>query len=176
METITLGGGCFWCIEAIFKEIRGVISVVSGYAGGNDSIQPDYWRLHHEDTGHAEVIQVLFDPAIISLRELLEVFFAVHDPTTPNRQGNDVGPEYRSLILYNNEHQKDIANNVIQTFAQAHWESPVITEVKPLAVFTKAEEDQQDFFARNPEQAYCQLIINPKLTKFRQDFAEKLKN
>lgn len=173
-EQATLGGGCFWCIEAMFKQLTGVSSVVSGYAGGTTP-RPTYEQLHQAETDHAEVIQVTFDPDIISYRELLEIFFTVHDPTTLNRQGNDVGPEYRSIILYHNEVQKNIAEDVLKTSATKLWDKPIVTEIKPLDTFWPAEDYHQDFYAKNPEAGYCQVIINPKLTKFRQKFASRLK-
>lgn len=173
-EQTTIGGGCFWCIEAMFKELNGVTSVVSGYAGGT-SDNPTYEKLHAENTGHAEVIQVTFDPRIISYRELLEIFFVIHDPTTLNRQGNDTGPEYRSIILYHDETQKLTAEDTVANFAKKLWDDPVVTEIKPLERFWPAEDYHQDYFAKNPEAAYCQVIINPKLAKFRKKFADKLK-
>lgn len=173
-ETAVLGGGCFWCIEALYKQLKGVSSVVSGYAGGHTN-NPTYEKMHYEDTGHAEVIQITFDPKVISHRELLEIFYAVHDPTTLNQQGNDVGEEYRSIILYNNDEQKQVAEDVTKNFATKHWDKPIVTEIKPLDVFYPAEDYHQNFFEKNPDQAYCQIIINPKLAKFRQKFPEKLK-
>lgn len=173
-EHMTIGGGCFWCVEAIFNEIRGVSSVVSGYAGGHTP-NPTYEQLHYENTGHAEVIQVKFDPGIISYRELLEIFFAVHDPTTLNQQGNDVGEEYRSIILYNDDAQKQTAEEVTENFARKHWDKPIVTELKKLDNFYPAEDYHQNYFAQNPEQAYCQVVINPKLKKFRSEFTARLK-
>jgi len=175
LQYATLGGGCFWCIEAIFKEIRGVISVSSGYSGGTIET-PSYEQLHYEKTGHAEVIQIEFDPNVIDYGELLQIFFTVHDPTTPNRQGNDVGPEYRSIILYHDENQKKTAEDIIRTFAASAWEDRVVTELVEYKKFWSAEEYHQDFYAKNPESAYCQIIINPKLTKFKKQFAKKLKS
>lgn len=173
-ESATLGGGCFWCIEAMFKELKGVSSVVSGYAGGTTK-NPTYEVMHMDSTGHAEVVQVAFDPDVISYRELLEIFFSAHNPTTPNRQGSDVGPQYRSMILYHNEDQKKTAEEVKNGFAKEHWDNPVVTEIKPLDKFYPAEDYHQNYFAKNPDQAYCQVVINPKLTKFRQKFANRLK-
>jgi peptide-methionine (S)-S-oxide reductase len=173
-EQAILGGGCFWCIEAMFKQLKGVNSVVSGYAGGH-SAQPSYEQMHQQDSGHAEVIQITFDPQVISYRELLEIFFSAHDPTTPNRQGNDVGPEYRSVIFYHDENQKKIAEDVLATFARKLWDKPIVTEITPLDRFWPAEDYHQNFYAKNPTAGYCQVIINPKLTKFRQKFASKLK-
>jgi peptide-methionine (S)-S-oxide reductase len=174
MEQAVLGGGCFWCVEAMFKELRGVSSVVSGYAGGH-SDNPSYEKMHMEDTGHAEVIQIMFDPSIVTYRELLEIFFTVHDPTTLNRQGNDVGAEYRSIILYADDAQQKTAEDVRENFATELWDNPIVTEIKQFEKFWPAEDYHQNFFEHNPDQAYCQVIINPKLAKFRQKFAEKLK-
>lgn len=174
LEYATLGGGCFWCIEAIFKEIKGVSTVVSGFSGGTIE-SPTYEQLHFEDTGHAEAIQIEFDPAVVSYTELLQIFFTVHDPTTPNRQGNDVGSEYRSIILYHDESQKKTASEIISSFATKLWNDPIITELAAYKSFWPAEEFHQDFYAKNPESAYCQIIINPKLNKFKKQFANKLK-
>lgn len=174
-EQATLGGGCFWCIEAMFKQLVGVNSVVSGYAGGTTS-RPTYEQLHQAGASHAEVIQVTFDPSIITYRDLLEIFFTIHDPTTLNRQGNDVGPEYRSIILYHNKKQRDIAEDLRKTFASKLWSDPIVTEIKPLDAFWPAEDYHQDFYSKNPQAGYCQVIINPKLAKFRQKFASKLKS
>lgn len=170
----TFGGGCFWCTEAMFKELKGVTTVVSGYAGGKTN-NPTYEQMHYEDTGHAEVIQITFDPAVISYRDLLEVFFASHDPTTPNQQGNDVGEEYRSIILFDGDEQRKIAEDVTKNFAPQLWKKPVTTQIVALDQFWPAEDYHQDFYANNPTQPYCQIVINPKLEKFRQKFATKLK-
>lgn len=174
MEQAVLGGGCFWCIEALYKQLKGVENVVSGYAGGH-SDNPTYERLHYEKTGHAEVIQINYDTNVISYRDILEIFYAIHDPTTPNQQGNDVGEEYRSIILYSGEKQRTIAEDVTKNFATNHWDKPIVTELKPLEMFYPAEDYHQNYFENNPEQAYCQVVINPKLQKFRATFAEKLK-
>jgi peptide-methionine (S)-S-oxide reductase len=173
-EVATLGGGCFWCIEAMFKLLHGVKRVVSGYAGGHAD-NPSYEQLYSEDTGHAEVIQVTFDPQVITYRELLEIFYASHDPTTLDRQGNDIGPQYRSIILYHDTRQKQIAEEVTREFAPTLWDKPVVTEIGPLETFWPAEDYHQDYYLKNPEVAYCQVIINPKVAKFRQKFADKLK-
>jgi peptide-methionine (S)-S-oxide reductase len=173
-EVATLGGGCFWCIEAMFKLLHGVKRVVSGYAGGHAD-NPSYEQLYSEDTGHAEVIQVTFDPKVITYRELLEIFYASHDPTTLNRQGNDIGPQYRSIILYHDTRQKQIAEEVTREFAPTLWDKPDVTEIGPLETFWPAEDYHQDYYLKNPEVAYCQVIINPKVAKFRQKFADKLK-
>ncbi len=168
-----LAAGCFWCTEAIFQELKGVDSVVSGYAGGRTE-NPSYEQLHREATGHAEAIQISFDPKIISYRQLIEVFYYVHDPTTPDRQGNDVGPEYRSIIFYHDQKQKNIAEEVTKNFAPQYWSEPIVTEIVPLDKFWLAEEYHQNFYRSNPEQIYCQLVINPKLQKFRAKFQNLL--
>lgn len=173
MESVVLGGGCFWCLDASYKLIKGVSEVISGYAGG-DTENPDYYSVASQTTGHAEVVQVTFDTSIISLEDILDIFWAIHDPTTPNRQGNDVGPEYRSIILYTDEKQKQIVEkSVVQ--AQKLWNDPVVTEVSQLEMFYPAEDYHQDYFAKNPEQGYCQVIINPKLAKLLQKFADRIK-
>lgn len=170
----TLAAGCFWCTEAIYQEVKGVGKVVSGYAGGSAE-NPTYQKLHDEDTGHAEAIQIDFDPDVVSYRQILEVFYYVHDPTTPNRQGNDVGEEYRSIIFYHNDEQKQIAEEVAKDFAPQFWSDPIITQLVPLEKFWDAEEYHQNYFRQNPEQMYCQLVINPKLQKFRAKFEALLK-
>jgi len=175
LETITLGGGCFWCVEAVFDDLRGVEDVVSGYMGGPGS-NPTYEQICTGRTGHAEVIQVRFDPAVISLREILEVFFAVHDPTTLNRQGNDVGTQYRSVIFYDSPEQKKVAEEVIAAVGDGKvWEGKVVTEVAAAMPFYAAEEYHQEYFKRNPNQGYCMAVVSPKLGKFRRNFTSKLK-
>lgn len=175
-ETIVFGGGCFWCTEAIFKMLKGVIEVMSGYAGGTTP-NPTYESVSTGKTDHAEVIQIKYDPSQISLDALLTVFFATHDPTTPNRQGPDVGPQYRSMILYTTEKQKEASENKIKEINDSNSAgSPFVTEVKPLDKFYPAEEYNRDFYAKNPSQAYCQVIINPKLEKVQKEFANLLKN
>lgn len=169
-----LGGGCFWCLEALYGELKGVNEVVSGYAGGHTQ-NPTYESLHREDTGHAEVVEISFDDKVLTHRELLEIFFVIHDPTTPNRQGNDVGPEYRSVILYIDETQKQTAEDVINTFAKECWNGPIVTELKQLETFWPAEDYHQNYFINPSKQAYCQIVINPKLAKLRQTFADRLK-
>lgn len=156
-------------------ELKGVMKVVSGYTGGTTD-NPSYEQLHLEVTGHAEAVQITFDPAVITYKEILEIFYSVHDPTTPDRQGNDVGPEYRSMIFYHDDSQKQIADKVTQGFAAEHWDNPIVTEIVPLTSFWPAEDYHQDYFGRNPEQAYCQVVINPKLAKFRSTFPDRLKN
>jgi peptide-methionine (S)-S-oxide reductase len=169
MKTIVLGGGCFWCIEAVFQRVKGVDKVVSGYAGG-DLIDPTY-----ENHGsHAEVVQISYDESVIDLKTLLEIFFYVHDPTTVDRQGNDVGTQYRSIILCNDYLESEIAHSVIKGCKEL-WENPIVTEVSLLDVFYKAEDYHQDYFNQNPGNGYCQVIINPKIAKFNQKFSEYLK-
>ncbi len=171
----TLAGGCFWCLEAVYNEMRGVESVVSGYAGGHDP-DPTYEKVCSETTGHAEVVQIAFDPDMVSFRELLEVFFTIHDPTTLNRQGNDVGTQYRSAIYYHDEEQRLIADEVIEemTFAGL-WDDPIVTEVTALDMYYEAEEYHQRYFEKNPFQPYCFVVVRPKVSKFRKKFVSKLK-
>lgn len=173
METIVLGGGCFWCVEASFNLIKGVESAVSGYAGGTEK-DAEYNRVGSGTTGHAEVVQVTFDPNILALKDVFEIFFTIHNPTTPDRQGNDVGPQYRSAIFYKDDAQKTAAEAAI-TAVQALWDDPIVTEVVSLEKFYPAENYHQNYFANNPEQGYCQIIINPKLQKLRAKFAERIK-
>ncbi|MBL8525815.1 MAG: peptide-methionine (S)-S-oxide reductase MsrA [Betaproteobacteria bacterium] len=176
LETITLGGGCFWCVEAVFDDLQGVEDVVSGYMGGN-TINPSYEDICRGNTGHAEVIQVKFDPAVISFRDILEVFFAVHNPTTLNRQGNDVGTQYRSAIFYHTPEQKQIAEQVIASVGGGKvWDDPIVTEVVPAVTFYPAEDYHQEFFKRNPHQGYCMAVVSPKVSKFRQKFSARLKS
>lgn len=175
LQTATLAGGCFWCLEAVFDEIKGVYSVESGYAGGHVP-NPTYRQVCNGDTGHAEVVQIRFDPEIVSYRDLLNVFFAIHDPTTINRQGADVGTQYRSAIFYHNEEQKRTAEELIRELdAQKIWDAPIVTEVTPLDEFYMAEDYHQEFFARNPYQPYCMAVVAPKVAKFRKHFLEMLK-
>ncbi len=173
MESIVLGGGCFWCIEAGFNLIEGIESAISGYAGG-DAKDAEYYAVGSGATGHAEVVRVTFDPAIISLTDVMDIFWALHDPTTLNQQGNDVGPQYRSVIFYENEDQKKTAEESIQN-VQKLWDNPVVTELSLLEEFYRAEEYHQNYFANNPAQGYCQVIINPKLLKLKQKFASRIK-
>ncbi|MEK6635575.1 MAG: peptide-methionine (S)-S-oxide reductase MsrA [Planctomycetota bacterium] len=174
-EIATLAGGCFWCMEAMFSELQGVEKVESGYSSGR-SPDPSYEQVCTGTTGHAEVVQITFDPKAISFRELLEVFFSVHDPTTLNRQGADVGTQYRSMIFYHTQDQKRIAELVITELTTAKvWNKPIVTEVTPFAAFYRAEEYHQEYYKRNPCQAYCQAVISPKITKFRKQFKAKLK-
>lgn len=174
-EVITLGGGCFWCLEPVFRELEGVEDAVVGYAGGGVP-NPSYELVCSGMTGHAEVVQVTFNPAVISLHEILDVFFSVHDPTTPNRQGADVGTQYRSIILYQDQRQKQVAEEVIAELTeQGQWRAPIVTEVAPLKNFYLAEGYHQGYFEKNPWAGYCQVVIRPKLTKFRSKYAARLK-
>ena len=175
LHTATLAGGCFWCLEAVFDDIKGVHSVESGYAGGHVD-NPTYRAVCNGDTGHAEVIQVHFDSSIVSYRDLLNVFFAIHDPTTLNRQGADVGTQYRSAIFYHDDDQKMIAESLIEDLnAQKIWDNPIVTQLAPLDKFYMAEDYHQEYFARNPYQPYCQAVVAPKVSKFRKHFLEMLK-
>jgi peptide-methionine (S)-S-oxide reductase len=174
-EVATLAGGCFWCLEAVYKELRGVESVVSGYAGGHVP-RPTYRQVCEGTTGHAEVVQVTFDPREVTFRELLEVFFTIHDPTTPNRQGADVGTQYRSAIFYHTPEQRETAEQVIAELTAAGvWDAPIVTQVAPLTNFYPAEDYHQDYFENNPAQPYCRAVVAPKVAKFRKHFLEKLK-
>lgn len=173
-ETAVLGGGCFWCLEAAYQEVRGVTKVVSGYAGG-DEPNPTYEKVCTGTTGYAEVVKITFDPTVINFEQILEIFWAIHDPTTPNRQGNDVGSQYRSVIFFQNEDQKLTAEASIQQ-VQKLWANPVVTQLQPIGEFYPAEDYHQNYFRSNPEQGYCQVVINPKLQKLRQKFAKQLKN
>jgi peptide-methionine (S)-S-oxide reductase len=175
MEKATLGGGCFWCLEAVYDRLQGVTDVVSGYAGGLRP-NPTYEQVCSGATGHAEVVQVTFDPNVTTYREILEVMFAIHDPTTPNRQGADVGTQYRSVIYYHDEEQKKVAEEVIRDLtADQVWPNPIVTELAPAPEFFPAEQYHQEYFARNPGQGYCQAVVAPKVAKFRQKFAARLK-
>ena len=171
----TFGGGCFWCLEAVFKELKGVESVVSGYAGGHLE-NPTYEQVCGGRTGHAEVVQISFDPKVVTYRDLLDVFFTIHDPTTKDRQGADVGPQYRSIILYHSPEQKTAAEQAIADLgAKGVWQGPIVTEIVPLEKFYPAESYHQDYFEQNPRQGYCQIVIAPKVAKFRKEFLAKLK-
>ena len=174
-EVATLGGGCFWCLEAVYLELRGVEKVESGYSGG-DVPNPTYRQVCSETTGHAEVVQVTFDPDEVSYRDILDVYFTIHDPTTLNRQGADVGTQYRSVIYYHTEGQKRTAEEVISEIeAEGIWNSPIVTEVTPFDEFFVAEDYHQDYFRNNGFQPYCQVIIAPKVAKFRKQHLERLK-
>jgi peptide-methionine (S)-S-oxide reductase len=172
-ETATLGGGCFWCLDAAYREIEGVTHVVSGYAGG-ERPNPTYEQVCTGRTGHAEVVQVEFDPDVISYADVLDIFWAIHDPTTLNRQGADVGTQYRSVIFYASDDERRAAEASRDAIRDA-WPRPVVTEIVPLEAFYPAEEYHQDYFAKNPDHGYCQLIINPKLKKLRDRYAARLK-
>lgn len=171
-EIATLGGGCFWCLEAVYQELKGVQHVESGYTGGHVSY-PTYEQVCEGTTGHAEVVKVTFDPEIVSYREILEIFFTIHDPTTPNRQGNDVGTQYRSAIYYHSPEQQDTAKHVIAEMANV-WDAPIVTELSPAGPYYKAEEYHQNYFRQHPLQGYCAFVVAPKVAKFRKIFADKL--
>ncbi len=174
-EITTLGGGCFWCLEPIFKDLTGVEEVVVGYSGGTVP-NPSYEQVCTGKTGHAEVVQISFDPGMISFKEILEAFFNIHDPTTPNRQGADVGSQYRSVIFYHSQKQKEDAERVIEDLnASGAWKAPIVTEVVPFKEFYKAEAYHQNYFAKNPRQAYCQVMIAPKVEKFQKQYNQKRK-
>lgn len=175
LEKATFGTGCFWCTEAVFQRLKGVRSVVSGYSGGNTE-NPTYRQVCSGATGHAEVVQITYDPAVISYAELLAVFWQTHDPTTPNRQGNDVGTQYRSVIFYHNDAQRHLAERYQQELEAARaFEAPIVTEIVPFRAFYPAEQDHQNYYDLNPRQPYCRLIIGPKLEKVKKAFKEKLK-
>jgi peptide-methionine (S)-S-oxide reductase len=174
-EIATLGGGCFWCLEAVYQELRGVEKVESGYSGG-DVPNPTYRAVCSGSTGHAEVVQVTFDPEMISYKDILEVYFTIHDPTTLNRQGADVGTQYRSVIYYHDDEQRRVAEEVISDLeAEGIWKDPIVTEVTPIDEFYIAEDYHQDYFRNNGYQPYCQVIIAPKVAKFRKQHLERLK-
>jgi len=174
-EVATLAGGCFWCIEGVFREVDGVENVVSGYTGGT-TVNPTYEQVCTGKTGHAEAVQVSFNPSKVSYREILEIFFSIHDPTTLNRQGADVGTQYRSAIFYHNEQQKLVAEELIVELNKAHlWNKPIVTQIVPLHTFYPAEDYHQGYFAQHPEQGYCQMVISPKVNKFRQQWLKHLK-
>lgn len=172
-EIATLGGGCFWCTEAVYQELKGVELVESGYTGGKTA-NPNYEDICSGTTGHAEVVRLTFDPQVVSYREILEIFFTIHDPTTLNRQGNDVGTQYRSVIYYHTPEQQATAKQVIAEMANV-WDAPIVTELQPAETYYKAEDYHQNFFRQNPMQGYCAFIVAPKVAKFRQMFKDKLK-
>ena len=175
MEKATLGGGCFWCLEAVFLGMKGVSDVMSGYAGGHVA-NPSYDEVCGKRTGHAEVVQVTYDPAIVSFRDVLRVFFAIHDPTTKDRQGADIGPQYRSIILTHDPAQEAAAREVIAELTAAQlWDGPIVTEIVPLTQFWPAEPEHHNYFARNPWSGYCQAVVAPKVAKFRKSFSDLLK-
>ncbi|OOP56373.1 MAG: peptide-methionine (S)-S-oxide reductase [Candidatus Brocadia carolinensis] len=174
-DVVTLGGGCFWCIEAFFDALEGVEDAESGYSGGRVE-NPSYQQVCTGTTGHAEVVQVTFDPRIISFREILEVFFTMHDPTTLNRQGADTGTQYRSVIFYRSPEQKAVAEEVVREIGNAQvWEAPIVTEIVPFKAFYKAEDYHQEYYKLNPGQGYCRVVIDPKMEKLREHFRKKLK-
>jgi peptide-methionine (S)-S-oxide reductase len=173
LETATLAGGCFWCLEAVFTRLRGVEKVVSGYMGGHMP-NPDYKSVCTGNTGHAEVVQIQFDPTVISFDNLLEVFFAIHDPTTLNRQGNDRGTQYRSAIFFHSAEQKAIAETIVAQ-EQSNWSDPIVTEVTEAGTFHPAEDYHQDYYASNPYQPYCQFVVAPKVKKALEKFGDKMK-
>ena len=174
-ETVVLGGGCFWCTEAVFDRVQGVLDVESGYSNG-ETVKPSYEQVCTGRTGHAEVVKVVFDPAQISLREILEIFFVVHDPTTLNRQGNDVGTQYRSGIYITDDAQREVAQDVIREIgASGTYRAPIVTEVVPLSDYSTAEAYHQDYFLNNPNQGYCAFVVGPKVEKFQKTFAARVK-
>lgn len=175
IEIATLGGGCFWCVEAVFQELKGVKSAISGYEGGYIP-KPSYMLVCTGATGHAEVVQVSFDPTVVSFKEILQVFFTAHDPTTLNYQGADSGTQYRSVVFYHDENQKQITQEVIAELNQSKiWDNPIVTEVSPTSTFYPAEDYHQEYFKQNPYQPYCQAVVAPKVIKFRKQFKDKLK-
>jgi peptide-methionine (S)-S-oxide reductase len=174
-EVATLAGGCFWCLEAVYEQLKGVESVVSGYSGGRVE-NPSYREVCTGRTGHAEVVQITYDPDVVSFKDLLEVFFTIHDPTTLNRQGADVGEQYRSAIFYHDEKQKETAEQVIQEIEEKGiWQNPIVTEVTPIDTFYLAEDYHQEYYRNNPYQPYCQAVIAPKVAKFRKYYFDRLK-
>ena len=175
LEQATLGGGCFWCVEAVFAELQGVVKAESGYAGGQVA-NPTYKQVCNGNTGHAEVVQVTFDPTVVSYREILEIFFSVHDPTTLNRQGADTGTQYRSVIFYHSPEQKATAEQLMRELSDEKiWNDPIVTELASAPEFYKAEEYHQNYYSDNPFQPYCMVVISPKLSKFRKKYHERLK-
>ena len=175
LEVATLGGGCFWCLDAVYRDVAGVARVVSGYAGGHVP-NPTYEQVCGKRTGHAEVGQVWYDPAVIRYEDILTIFWRIHDPTTRDRQGNDVGPQYRSIILYHDVAQRAAAEQTRdQAVTEGVWRDPIVTEIVPLETFYEAEEYHQDYFAQNPYQPYCVYVVDPKVRKFRKSFQDKLK-
>ena len=176
LEVATLASGCFWCTEAVFQEVKGVVKAEPGYSGGS-MLNPTYEQVSTGTTGHAEAVQVEFDPEVLSFREVLEIFFGTHDPTTLNRQGADVGHQYRSAIFYHNEEQKAIAEEVIgELTSEKTFDSPIVTEVKPFKAFYKAEDYHRDYFKKHQEQPYCRVVISPKVAKLQKKFRDKLKS
>ena len=176
LETATLGAGCFWCVEAVFDDLKGVEDVVSGYSGGQTE-NPTYRQVCDGTTGHAEVAEIRFDPSVISFKDILRVFFSVHDPTTMNRQGADIGTQYRSAIFYHNDDQKRDAEEVVKEITdEAVYDDPIVTEIVPFEKFWPAEDHHQEYFANNPNVPYCAAVVSPKVKKFRQKFSDRLKS
>lgn len=176
VETATFGTGCFWCTEAIFQDLKGVQQVISGYSGGSVE-NPSYQQVCTGTTGHAEAVQITFDPEVISFEDLLYVFWRTHDPTTLNRQGADIGPQYRSVIFYHNDEQKKLAEKSLkETDASGLWSNPIVTEISPYETFYQAEDYHQNYYKINPNQPYCRAVIDPKVRKFRKEFQEQLKD
>ena len=173
IETTTLAGGCFWCLEAVYELLNGVSNLRSGFSGGHVP-NPSYREVISKASGHAEVVQFDFDPEVVSYQEILEIFFTIHDPTTPNRQGHDVGPQYRSAIFYHSEAQRETAEGVIRDFATTLWSNPIVTELSAYDAFYQAEDYHQQYFRNNAQQPYCQVIIQPKVAKFRAHYLDKL--
>jgi peptide-methionine (S)-S-oxide reductase len=174
-EVATLAGGCFWCLEAVYDDLKGVTDVVSGYEGGQ-VVNPSYQAVCTGTTGHAEVIRIEYDPAVVSFADLLDVFFTIHDPTTLNRQGNDIGTQYRSAVFYHSPEQKQIAESKIAEYnGLGIWRDPIVTQVAPTSTFYAAEDYHQEYFRRNPNQGYCQFVVAPKVSKFRKKFFDRLK-
>ena len=172
-EIATLGGGCFWCLEAVYLEVNGIIEVVSGYTGGSTP-EPSYEDICTGNTGHAEVVQLKYDVNEIGFKDILNIFFSIHDPTTLNRQGNDVGTQYRSVIFYHNENQMDVALNAIKKITEDElWPEPIVTDIKKLGIFYRAEDYHQNYYQMNPNNPYCQFVISPKLAKFRRQIGNK---
>lgn len=172
----TLGGGCFWCLEAVFDDLQGIIRVESGYAGGHVT-NPSYEEICGKKTGHAEVVRLTYDPSVINFSQILDVFFTIHDPTTLNRQGYDVGPQYRSAIFYHNAEQKAVAEQTIAALnASGQWPDPIVTEVTPINNYYEAEDYHQEYFAHNPFQPYCMAVVSPKVQKFRKEFSKQRKS
>lgn len=173
-QKATIGGGCFWCIEAVFERLRGVAAVVSGYAGG-DVPKPTYEQVCTGSTGHAEVVQITFDPSVITYRDVLEIFFTMHDPTTLNRQGADVGTQYRSIVLYHDDEQRSTAETVVEAFEEdGVWDDPIVTEIEPLDAFYPAESHHQEYYRNHTSQPYCQAVIAPKIAKLRETYLDRL--
>ena len=175
LEIATLAGGCFWCVKAVFRVVDGIESVISGYTGGT-TVNPNYQQVCTGQTGHAEAVQLSFNPSKISYREVLEIFFSIHDPTTLNRQGLDTGTQYRSAIFYHNAQQQAIAEEIVGELNKAHlWEKPIVTQIVPFGTFYPAEDYHQEYFSRHPERTYCRMVISPKVQKFRKQWAKRIK-